>query len=93
MKWLEIIELRSADGNREQLEPMLNNLINELAQETKKQTTVVYKHVMIDNDFSIHLTHDTMKVDSGGSQLGLCIASSLKEYGLVNHSIWIQSNI
>ncbi len=93
MKWLEIIELRSADGNREQLELILNNLINEAAKETKNQATVVYMHVMIDNDFSIHLTHDTIKVESGGSQLGLCIASSLKEYGLVNHSVWIEMHI
>ena len=93
MKWLEVIELRSADGNREQLEQILNNLINELARETKKQTTVVYKHVMIDTDFSIHLTHDTMKVDSSGSQLGLRIMASLKEYVLVNHSIWVERSI
>ncbi len=93
MKWLEIIELRSADGNREQLEQMLNNLINDLAWETKKQTTVVYKHVIIDTDFSIHMTHDTMKVDSRGSQLGLRIMTILKEYGLVNHSIWIERSL
>jgi hypothetical protein len=93
MKWLEIIELRSADGSRKELEPMLNNLINEAAKEAKNQVTVIYKHVLIDNDFSIHLTHDTMKVDRGGSQLGLSIASSLKEYGLVNHSIWVERSI
>jgi hypothetical protein len=93
MKWLEIIELRSADGNREQLELMLNNLINETALKGENQVTVVYKHVMIDNDFSIHLTHDTMKVERSGSQLGLSIASSLKEYGMVNHSIWVERSI
>jgi len=93
MKWLEIIELRSADGNMEQLESMLNNLINELARKTKKQTNVVYKHVMIDTDFSIHMTHNTVKVDSSGSQLGLHIIASLKEYGLVNHSIWVEKSI
>ncbi len=90
MKWLEIIELRSADGNGEKLEPMLNNLINDLDKETKKQGIIAYSRVMIDNNFSIHLTHDTIKVDSSGSQLGLCIASSLKEFGLVNHSVWVE---
>ena len=72
---------------------MLNNLINEAAREGKIQATVVYKHVMINNGFSIHLNHDTKKVDNGGSQLGLSIAASLKEYGLVNHSIWVEMNI
>jgi hypothetical protein len=93
MRWLEIIELRSADGNREHLESILTNIINEVARETKKHAAVVYKHVMINNDFSIHLTHDTMKIDSSGSQLGLRIVSSLKEYGLVNHSIWVHSSL
>ncbi len=93
MKWLEIIEFRSADGNGEKLEPMLNNLINEVDKETKKQGIIAYSRVMIDNNFSIHLTHDTIKVDSSGSQLGLCIVSSLKEFGLVNHSVWVERNI
>jgi hypothetical protein len=51
---------------------------------------MAYSSVMIDTDFSIHLFHDIMKEESTGSQLCLRIASSLKEYGLVNHSIWVE---
>ncbi len=36
MKWLEIIELRSVDSNRELLESQLQELINEVDKETKK---------------------------------------------------------
>ncbi len=93
MKWLEIIELRAADGNREQLDLMLNNLIKEAAKEGRNHETVVYKHTVINNDFSIHLNHDTMEVESGGSQLGLSILTNLKEYGLVNHSVWIKRKL
>jgi len=90
MKWLEIIELRSVDSNRELLESQLQNLINELDKETKKQAIKAYSRLMIDTDFSIHLFHDSKKVENNGSPLGLRLASVLKEFGLVNHSIWIE---
>ena len=66
------------------------NLTNELDKETKKQAIKAYSRVMIDTDFRIHLFHDSKNVENSGSQLGLCIASALKEFGLVNHSIWIE---
>ena len=92
MKWLEIIELRSIDSNRESLESQLKKLINEVDKEIKKQTIKTYNRVMIDTDFSIHLLHESKKVDKGGSSLGLHLASALKEFGLVNHSVWIETH-
>ena len=90
MKWLEIIELRSVESNRELLESQLQKLMNEVDKETKKQAIKSFSRVMIDTDFSIHLFHDSKKVENSGSPLGLRLASALKEFGLVNHSIWIE---
>ena len=90
MKWLEIIELRSIDSNRELLKSQLQKLMNEVDRETKKQAIQAYSRVMIDTDFSIHLFHDSKKAENSGSRLGLRLASALKEFGLVNHSIWIE---
>ncbi len=90
MKWLETIELRSVDCNRELLELQLQELTNEVDKEAKKQAIKVYSRVMIDTDFSIHLLHDSKKVENSGSQLGLLLSSALKEFGLVNHGIWIE---
>jgi hypothetical protein len=47
---------------------------------------------MVNTDFSIHLFHETAKVKDWGSELGQHIASALKEYGLVNHQIWIETH-
>ena len=88
MKWLEIIELRSAESNRELLESQLQKLINEVDKETKKHTIKAYSRVMLDTDFSILLFHDSIEVEKNGSQLGLHLSSALKVFGLVNHSIW-----
>ncbi len=90
MKWLEIIELRSVGNNRELLESQLQKLIIEVDKEIKKQAIVAYSRVLIDTDFSIHLFHDSKKAEKSGSQLGLRLASALKVFGLINHSIWIE---
>jgi len=90
MKWIEVIQLRSVDSNRELLESQLRKLIDEVNKESKMQTIKSYGRVLIDTDFSIHLFHDSKKVENSGSPLGLRLASALKEFGLVNHSIWIE---
>ena len=64
MKWIEIIELQSVDCNRELLESQLQQLINEVEKETNKQTITAYNRVLIDNDFSIHLIHNSKKAET-----------------------------
>ena len=90
MKWLEMIELRSVDSNRDLLESQLQKLMNDVDKETKKQAIKAYSRVIIDTDVSIHLFHDSKKVENSGSPLGVRLASALKAFGLVNHSIWIE---
>jgi nucleoside-diphosphate-sugar epimerase len=36
------------------------------------------------------ITRHLKKEENSGSPLGLRLASALKEFGLVNHSIWIE---
>jgi len=90
MKWLEIIELRSVGKNRELLQTHLQQLIDDVEMEARKHFIKVYNHVMIDADFSIHLLHESDKAENEGSSLGLRLTSALKEFGLVNHSVWIE---
>ncbi len=92
MKWLEIIELRSVSvgSNRKFLKRELKSLIEELNKETEQRAIKVYSRVAVDNDFSIHLLYDSKEADINGSTLGLQLVSALKEYGLINHSVWIE---
>ena len=90
MRWLEIIELRTVDCNRGQLESQIQKLIGEMNREAKKREVKAYLRAVIDTDFRIHLLHNSMNIEHGGSSLGLSLASALKEFGLVNHSIWIE---
>lgn len=90
MKWLEIIELRSAGSQRALLESQLQSLINEVNQEARQQQIKVYSHITVETDFSIHLYHDSKEADISGSPLGLRLTSALKKFGLVNHSVWVE---
>lgn len=90
MKWLEIIELRSVGINRALLESQLQGLVNEVSHRAALQTIKVYSHVSVETDFGVHLYHDSKEVDFSESPLGLRLASLLKEYGLVNHSVWVE---
>ena len=89
MKWLEIIEIRSASADPETLQSILKDLV----KSEKNQKIRSYCRLNINSDFSIHLHHDSETILTGGSPLGLQLASSLKEFGLVNHNIWIEISL
>ena len=90
MKWAEVIVLRAAGSNREALESKLRKLISDVEMEEKKEAIRIYSRVLIDTDFCIRITHNSTKTENSGSKLGLRIVSALKEFGLVNHSIWTE---
>ena len=88
MKCLEIIELRAAGNKRDLLASQLQGIISLLEKGSSGQHVKIYTRVLVDSDYSIMLFHDTMKTGTEGSRLGLHLASALKAFGLVNHSIW-----
>ncbi len=92
MNVLETIELQSVGNNRKSLEQVLRSFIEELNKETGPIQIKVYNNLAVDSNFSIHLLHNSSEVDINGSPLGLQLVSSLKEYGLINHSVWLEKN-
>ena len=90
MKWLEIIELRSVRGQPGELRSELLKLVDALKEETERGDVTAFSRVMIDTDFSIHLFHDSTKIAANGTPLGLRLASALKEFGMVNHTVWLE---
>jgi alkyl hydroperoxide reductase subunit AhpF len=90
MKWLEIIELRSVGSNRKILESQLQNLVNKVNKASKHKTIKIYNHTTVETDFSIHIFHDSKKVENSGSPLGLHLSSALRVFGLINHSVWFE---
>jgi len=88
--WLEIIELRSSSGGKKMLKSILKKLVIELNKELKMQAIKIYRREMIDSDFSIHLIHDSIKPEYSVSPISFRIFKALKQFGLINHSVWIE---
>jgi len=64
-------------------------LIEEIEKSKRKHVAMAYSRVFIDTDYTIQLFHETKVIEKNGSSLGLRLASALKAFGLVNHSLWV----
>ena len=89
MKWLEIINLRSAGI----VEDLLEEFSRSLAKSGRSKELVeikTYRHAALENDVSVHLHWESERPEQGGSVLGLRLAQAFREFGLTDRSIWIE---
>ena len=93
MKWMEIIEIQSAENKLEVLELQLKECLLEINSPESMQTAHLFQSKTIPTDFSIHIYHNSEKITCEGSPLGLKLARSLKEYGMIHHSVWHEMTI
>jgi len=89
MKWLEIIKLRSAGMGEELLEEFLRSLVKP-GQSEELVEIKTYRHAALGNDVSVHLHWESERPEQNGTDLGLRLAQTFKEFGLIDHSIWIE---
>jgi len=88
MPWLELIQLRSAPNSRKLLEFKLRQLVDEVCRKTNTKTITAYSRVWLDTDYCLFILHESKELETEGSPLGLRLADALKEFGLVDYSIW-----
>ena len=88
MNYLEIIELRASNKDYENLSEKLTRFLDDLNKEDENYTVELYRHLTVETDWSFHIQIQTDINFTSPSQLGLRIASALKEFGLVHHSVW-----
>jgi len=88
MQWMELIQIRSTDSNRKLLESKLQRLVGEVCRARNKEAITAYSRLWIETDFCIRILHESKELETSGSRLGLRLAVALKEYGLVDYSIW-----
>jgi hypothetical protein len=90
MKTLEVIHLRLTGHDSQEL--------HDLVQATAAQATglagiLVYRHARIQGDLLIHVPRSEDEEAEEPSDLGLRLASLLRLYGLVEHSVWLSAPI
>ncbi len=87
MKWLEIIEVRAVQIDKK----ILNQKVALLQDDTHSNESVkIYVNVRLETDWSIHLLHNSKQANPRGSDIALRFKEVLKEFGIVNHSIWLE---
>ncbi|MFC1888254.1 hypothetical protein ACFL4G_00720 [Thermodesulfobacteriota bacterium] len=90
MRWIEIINLRSASVPRESIEQKLPGSTAEVKLSESLMAIQVYRHATLDTDLSVHLLFESPGPETRPSALGQQLVALLREYGLVNHSIWVE---
>jgi len=88
MRWLEVIKLRSVGKDSEFLKELLLSIDNSNQSGLVEMKT--YRHPALETDLSVHLHWESDRPDQNGSLLGLHLVQALKEFGLIDHSVWIE---
>ncbi len=90
MTHLEIIEIRTTGKNHDALEAYLANWQAEVLTVENAPQVNIYRHTALDSDFSIHLLYDAETEQAAVQALSERLASDLKEFGLVNQTVWVE---
>jgi hypothetical protein len=88
MKWLEVIKLRSAGKDSRLLEELFLSI--EKFNQRGLAETKTFHHAALESDWSVHLHWESERPEQNGSTLGLRLAKALEEFGLVDHSLWVE---
>ena len=91
MKWVEIITLRSPTKINTQF---VDELLKEVGKSDTSKHLVdirIYHHSVVETDLSIHIYWKSEPGSQHKSPLGLKLSYALKNLGLLNHSVWVET--
>ena len=88
MRWMEMIRLRTPQGQKEKLANLLAESARSIISEPGLKEARVYTNESFHSDLALNLSWDTNVAPKQGSRIGLNIAQTLASYWLVEHSIW-----
>ncbi|RLB27109.1 MAG: hypothetical protein DRG87_12100 [Deltaproteobacteria bacterium] len=91
---METIRVQSATGKEHTAERELTALAREVQENPHRRglrEAAVSSHATVPGCFALRLFWDTDDPQPRGSTLGLGLAQSLKAFGLVDHSVWIEN--
>jgi len=89
MKWLEIIKLQASFDEARALEPELGELLARLKKAPGLVAMGVFQQASLSGDVCVLLLWNVSYPERWGSAVGLRLVNFFKEFGLVDHSVWI----
>ncbi len=88
MKWIEIIKLRTAGRAPEPMKAFLSAITKN--GQSGLRAIKVYRHAEWETDWTVNLHWQSEQPEKNGSALGLRLSQALEEFGLIDHSVWIE---
>ena len=88
MKWMEFIKVQTAGTQGQTAMPQLLELTANLKKMPGLLEAGVYNQASGYGDFAVLFLWDTDQPRPEGSMEGLNLKQMLKQFGLVNHSVW-----
>ena len=93
LRWIETIRIQVAAGKetaaREQLTVLVHE-IEELVRTGALESITASRNALVPEYFALRLFWNTGEPHRWGSTLGVIVAHSMKEFGLIDHSLWIE---
>ena len=83
---LEIIHLRAVQRSPREIHQAIAESMRTVTD--SEPQVRLYAHLRVVGDLSVHLIHESPDRLEQASHLGLRLAEALKQYGLVEHSVW-----
>jgi hypothetical protein len=88
MTTLEVIHLRLAGVSPETLAESIRAAVELSSEQTRIR---IYRHGRVETDLVVHLHREVDGGDDRFSKLGTRLASMLRGYGIVEHSVWVEA--
>jgi hypothetical protein len=91
MKWVEIITLRSPTRINTQFVDELLKQVDKADIPKHLVEIRIYHHSVVETDLSIHIYWRSEPGSQNKSPLGLKLSYALRNLGLLNHSVWVET--
>jgi hypothetical protein len=91
MKWVEIISIRLNQNNPNFGICDLQDLVKSSVKQQSEFHLKLYRHPDLSTDFSIFIYYQLGSHKTEDCNLGIQLAWILEEFGLVNHTIWLEA--
>lgn len=93
MNWFETIKVRFPHGSTgHPVEEILRSASISSPIPGLKEVKL-YRNAALATDLCLTLLWERKSLPVQGTALGLCVAESLKEFGMVHHAVWVQETL
>jgi len=90
MKWMESITICSGEIIQHEKVVGLLVQLEKLPSDEGLKKIRIFRHHRLDNEWGVQIDWESEKANTDKSTLGLQIAETLKEFGLINHYVWVE---